>query len=126
MVDINCNNNNRNDNNNNNNNKKQQQTTTKMAKFAPKIEIGYHFLHVPNNFPPRNLIYTSMGYLPNDLRAEKKAWKNGFHCNSGMKNCMTAKQFSIWWASQIEKKYKQHLENKGGNLGSLPNPPELS
>ena len=73
-----------------------------------KTKIGDHFLHVPNNGPPKYLIYTNSGYLPNDVNAEKRAWKCGLSCDNGMENCMTAKQFSVWWASQIEKKYKQH------------------
>ena len=54
--------------------------------------------------------------MPNDVKAEKRSWKYGTHCDNGMKNCMTAKQFSIWWASQIEKKYKEHLASKSPTM----------
>ena len=80
-----------------------------------KCKIGDHFLHIPNNGPPKCLIYTKSGYLPNDVKAEKIAWKSGFACDNGMNNCMTAKQFSVWWASQIEKKYKSQSKDRSKN-----------
>jgi hypothetical protein len=82
-----------------------------MDNFNPNI--GDHFIHIPNKTKPnpKHLIYTQMGYLPNDIRAEKIAWLSGFHCGNGMKNCMTIKQFSTWWANQTEKKYKEYINN---------------
>ena len=81
-----------------------------MNDFKPKI--GDLFLHVPGNAPSKNLIYTSMGYLPNDVKAQKRAWKQGLHCNNGMNECMTQRQFSVWWADIIVKNYKKHLSKQ--------------
>lgn len=78
--------------------------------FHPKI--GDTFLHVANNKEQTHLIYTKMGYLPNDRRAQKKAWKSGMFCNNGMNDCMTQRQFAVWWASQIETKFKKYNEEK--------------
>lgn len=81
-----------------------------MNNFTP--QIGSHFIHIPNNSQPRNLIYTKSGYLPNDIKAERRIWESGIHCGSGMNECMTPKQFSMWWASIIEFKYKHSMSKK--------------
>ena len=48
-----------------------------------------------------------MGYLPNDKKAQKRVWKQGLHCNNGMNECMTKKQFSVWWADSYCKKLQE-------------------
>ena len=76
-------------------------------------QIGDLFLHVPGNAPTRSLIYTSKGYLPNDVKAQKREWKEGHHCDNGKNECMTQKQFSKWWAEKvIVKNYDNYLSNK--------------
>jgi len=76
-------------------------------------QIGDLFLHVPGNAPTRSLIYTSKGYLPNDVKEQKRVWKEGHHCDNGMNECMTQKQFSRWWAEKvIVKNYDNYLSNK--------------
>ena len=76
-------------------------------------QIGDLFLHVPGKAPTRSLIYTSKGYLPNDVKAQKREWKEGHHCDNGKNECMTQKQFSKWWAEKvIVKNYDNYLSNK--------------
>ncbi len=85
-----------------------------MSDFNP--EIGTLFHHVPNNSPPRNLIYTKMGYLPNDVKAMKRTWKEGLHCGNGLNECMTLKEFSKFWAKAIENSYKKNYVNKSPKM----------
>ena len=76
-------------------------------------QIGDLFLHVPGNAPAKSLIYTSKGYLPNDVKAQRRVWKEGLHCDNGMNECMTEKQLSRWWAAKvIVTHYENHLSNK--------------
>ena len=81
-----------------------------MSEFTP--EIGTLLLHVPNNSPPRDLIYTKMGYLPNDVKAMKRTWNEGLHCGNGLNECMTRKEFSKFWANTIENNYRKHISKK--------------
>ena len=76
-------------------------------------DVGLHFLHIKNDGTRKHLIYTqNNGLLPNDIKKEKTIWESGIYCSNGMKECMTKRQFSIWWAGKIEKAYEECRKTK--------------
>lgn len=74
--------------------------------------IGIIFYHLQSNGNKKSFINTNIGFLPDDENARKRAWELGYHCDNGMKNCMSREEFQGWWANQIERKYKQYMASK--------------
>ena len=62
---------------------------------------------VYSNKSPTPVIFTKMGWLPNDVDAMQHSWGGAASCG-GFADSMSRSQFLEWWACRVEAAYLQH------------------